>query len=217
MFCSYCGKENPNDASFCSGCGKSISQKPTLLKTESSEGDGGLRVNSVTNNTDDLFARFVGDKYSHYYREKWFKGGQASMKAEKGANIYSFNFAGMFLGVFWLCYRKMYKLAFLMAILLPLLDIIMMHVKGEVGYNGIGDFIYGMIWLLTTGLLGNTLYHHYCVKKIQKITTETENPAFLEERLANQGGTTWVGAIVAGTLAVLTIFLMYALFAPSWY
>lgn len=217
MFCSYCGQENPDDASFCTGCGKSISQKPTLLKAKSSEGDGGLRVNSVTNNTDDLFARFVGDKYSHYYREKWFKGGQASMESKKGFNIYSVNFAGMFLGVFWLCYRKMYMLAFLLAVLLPMLDIIMMHTKGEAGYGNIGNILYGMIWLFSTGLLGNMLYHHHSAKRIQKIITKTEDSAFLEERLTNQGGTTWVGAILAGTLAVLTILLMYALFAPSWY
>lgn len=168
-------------------------------------------------NDNELLSRFVGDKYSSYYREKWFKGGYANMDPKKGTNIYSFNLAGMLLGVFWLCYRKMYKVAFLMAILIPLLDIIMMHVKGEVGYSGTGNLIYGMIWIFATGLLGNMLYHHHSVKKIQKIVAETADSTFLEERLVNQGGTTWIGGIGVGALAVIAILLMYVMFAPSWY
>lgn len=217
MFCSYCGHKNPDDASFCSGCGKSISQKSTLLKNKSSEDFENLPVNSAANNTDDLLSAFVGDKYDSYYRKKWFKGGQASMESKKGLSIYSFNLAGMFLGVFWLCYRKMYMIAFLMALLIPVLDIIMMHTKGEADYGSIGNLIYGMIWIFATGLLGNMLYHHHSAKKIKKIVSETTDTTILSERLATQGGTTWKGAIVAGTFAVIVIFLMYELFAPSWY
>lgn len=34
MFCTYCGKENPNDAKFCNACGKSFSEdsKPNSVQ-----------------------------------------------------------------------------------------------------------------------------------------------------------------------------------------
>ena len=34
MFCTYCGKENPNDAKFCNACGKSFSEdsKPNRIQ-----------------------------------------------------------------------------------------------------------------------------------------------------------------------------------------
>lgn len=165
----------------------------------------------------ELLSRFVGEKYSQFYREKWFKGAHASLDSKMTSAAFSVNWAGVFLGVFWLCYRKMYVFAFTLAIIIPFFDIFSMHSKGVDGYSGFDSLIYSLVWMLTTGLLGNTFYRYHSVKKINKIVEGTSDTDRLAERLYKQGGTTWVGAIVFGTFAVLTIALMYVLFAPSWY
>ena len=222
MFCRHCGQENPENSNFCSGCGESITYttKPNLTKTTGhlNNNDSERTSRAIdTNDSDVLLSAFVGEKYSSYYREKWFKGENATLKAKKGSDIFSFNLAGMLLGVFWLCYRKMYAIAVLVAVLIPMVDIIRMHTKGEVGYGSFDDIAYGLMWIFATGVLGNMLYHHYSAKKIVKVISETTDPLLIRERLMAQGGTTWAGAIIGGTVTFLIIISMYGIFAPSWY
>lgn len=215
MFCRQCGQKDLNGGNFCANCGDGLS-----LSTAT----GAIQAQAMpapsqaqTDSADQALASFVGDKYHDYYHAKWLNGKPESDGYKKGLGVYSFNMAGFFLSVFWLCYRKMYGVAFMLVITLPALDIIMMYMKGFEGYSATGGLLYSLIWLFVTGFLGNHIYYKHASKKVKKISGSGEDASLLRERLAKAGGTSLSGAIVFGTLAILTILMMYLLFAPSWY
>ena len=54
MFCTYCGKENPNDAKFCNACGKSFSKdnqpnsvQPTAPTPSAAEPTANMAIGSL--------------------------------------------------------------------------------------------------------------------------------------------------------------------------
>jgi len=214
MFCSNCGYNNQSDSNFCAECGSNLIQNAVSTSNQYASPPP---LNSQTNSADDLLNTFVGDKYYGYYREKWFKGRTPSLDKKKGFEIYSFNLAGFFLGFVWLCYRKMYGMAFLLAALLPAFDITMMHVKGFEGYSSFDNLLYGLLWLFLTGFLGNYFYLTHSIKKINKIKILSSDPNIIKQQLSAQGGTSLAGGLGIGFLITLMIILIYVLFAPEWF
>lgn len=206
MFCSQCGNENLDSAKFCANCGNNLSQHvPPALASE------------PTDSTDGLLAGFVGDNYYGYYRDKWFKKDVPNLDSKKGVSIFGFNLAGFFLGVFWMCYRKMYGLAFMLAIAITTLDIIVMRSKGFEDYDGFDSLSFGLMAFMFTGIMGNYFYYQHSARRIHKISISISDPAIVRQQLAAQGGTTWFGGIGVGLLIIIMTTIMYAMFAPSWY
>ncbi len=212
MFCSQCGHENTENGNYCTGCGGNTALSLSGIGSFSQARQAPSESDTV--NDRPALASFVGEKYDEYYHDKWVDDDGDEPTYKKSYHIYTFNAAGFFLSVFWLCYRKMYGTAFMLAIALPLLDIIMMHAKGVSGYDAFDGMLYSLLWLFATGFLGNHLYFKHSMRQVKKMSAGMAIP---RAQLAKAGGTTVVGSLVFGTLAVLTIMLMYLLFAPSWY
>ena len=153
----------------------------------------------------DLLESFVGDKYQTYYQQKW--------QQDKSIN---FNLAAFFLGIFWMCYRKMYLTAFLMLAAVTVFDLVMMHMLGA-EYEQTSAIVYNFAVAAISGLLGNYFYKQFSLKKSNQIAANTSNPQYISGVLASKGGTTWIGAIFMPLLLLVLVACFYALFAPDWY
>ncbi|ERL56558.1 zinc ribbon domain-containing protein [Psychrobacter aquaticus] len=225
MLCTNCGQENSREAVFCSNCkqrlGNTHAQTPpplTPVNISKEAQSGQYGSNSDSDNADTLLAAFVGEKYDSYYREKWFKNHIPTLdKDVTKMNMRSFNIAGLFLGVSWLCYRKMYIAAALIMFAITVIDLVMMYVLGMERYNVLGQSTFMVVWIVMTGILGNYLYFDHSVRQIQKITSVTLDPNAMREQLAKKGGTSWAGAIGVSIVIIALSILMTYFFAPEWY
>ncbi len=222
MLCNNCGQENSNEAVFCTNCVHYISdnkvQTPPPLNPVNISKNAQISSLSSSENADTLLAAFVDEKYDSYYRDKWFKDSEPRLEINNnGSSIHSFNLAGFLFGVFWLCYRKMYKLAFFIMLAITVIDLILMQILGADSYNDSINYAFMGIWIGLTGFLGNYFYFDYSVKQIKRTTDSTANPDMLREQLAKKGGTSWVAAIGVGILLLAMSILVTYFFAPSWY
>lgn len=223
MQCTNCGQENSRDTQFCSNCEQRLdnahAQTPPPL-TPVNIAKAAQNVPHVSpsdsENADTLLAAFIGEKYDSYYREKWFKNHVPTLDKDiTKMNIQSFNVAGFFLGMFWLCYRKMYIAAALIMFAITVIDLLMMYVLGMERYNTLGQSTFVIVWIVMTGILGNYLYFDHSVRQIQKTTSITSDPNSIREQLAKKGGTSWAGAIgVSIVIITLSVVLTY-FFAPE--
>ena len=225
MQCTNCGQENSRDAQVCANCDQRLANTqaqtpPPLTPVNiSKEAQNVLHgASSDAETADTLLAAFVGEKYDSYYRDKWFKNHIPTLEKDvTKMNMRSFNVAGFFLGIFWLCYRKMYIAAALIMLAITVIDLIMMYVLGMERYNILGQSTFMMVWIVMTGILGNYLYFDHSVRQIKKTTSVTSDLNMIREQLAKKGGTSWAGAIgVSIVIITLSVLLTY-FFAPEWY
>ena len=225
MLCNNCNQENASGAVVCSNCEQPLAnvqaQTPPPLTPVNISKDAQISQNqlaSSSENADALLATFVGKKYDDFYRNKWFKDSEPRLEVNNdGSSIHSFNLAGLLLGTSWLCYRKMYLVAFFIVIGINAVDLVLMHLLGMETYSSIGQTSFFVAWAVLTGLLGNYFYFSHSVKNIKKVMSNTADPATVEQELAAKGGTSLVGAIVGSILSVLLSMGMSYLFAPDWF
>lgn len=225
MLCNICGRENSSNVIACANCEPQLSnvqvQMPPPLTPNNISKEGqsvqyGSPADSDT--ADTLLAAFVGEKYDSYYREKWFKNHIPTLdKDVTKMNMRSFNIAGLFLGVSWLCYRKMYIAAALIMFAITVIDLVMMYVLGMERYNVLGQSTFMVVWIVMTGILGNYFYFDHSVRQIQKTISVTSDPNMMREQLAKKGGTSWAGAIGVSIVIIALSVLMTYFFAPAWY
>lgn len=225
MLCNSCNQENASEAVICSNCGHQFfdvkaQTPPPLTAVNISKDAQSTQSQSISSseNADTLLAAFVGDKYDSFYHDKWFKDSEPRLEVNNdGSSIHSFNLAGLLLGTSWLCYRKMYLVALFIVLGINAVDLVLMHLLGMETYSSIGQTSFFVAWAVLTGLLGNYFYFSYSVKNIDKVMSNTADPATVEQELAAKGGTSWVGAIVGSILSVLLSMGMSYLFAPDWF
>ncbi|SLJ83239.1 DUF2628 domain-containing protein [Psychrobacter sp. DAB_AL43B] len=225
MICNNCNQENSSDVIVCSNCEQRLSDvqahtPPPLTAVNIAKDTQNMQnsASSSVESADTLLAAFVGEKYDSYYRDKWFKNHVPTLIADnKSFNIQSFNLAGLLLGASWLCYRKMYLIAFFVVLGINAVDLVLMHLLGMETYNNLGQTSFFIAWAVLTGILGNYFYFNHSVKNIEKVMSNTADPAMVEQELAAKGGTSWVGAIVGSILVVLLSIGISYLFAPDWY
>lgn len=222
MLCNSCNQENASGAVVCSNCRHSLSatqaQTPPPLTPVNIAKDMRNSASSSIESADTLLAAFVGEKYDSYYRDKWFTDSEPRLEVNNdGSSIHSFNLAGLLLGTSWLCYRKMYLVAFFIVLGINAVDLVLMHLLGMETYSSIGQTSFFVAWAVLTGLLGNYFYFSHSVKNIKKVMDSKIDPAMVEQELATKGDTSWVGAIVGSMLSVLLSMGMSYLFAPDWF
>ena len=225
MLCNNCGQENSSDAIVCSNCEQSLSDvqvqtPPPLTPVNISKEAQNMQNNAPSSieSADTSLATFVGKKYDSYYRERWFKDSIPNLGIDKKDSYFSSsNVAGLFLGAIWLCYRKMYKLAFFIILEITFIDLILMYLLGMEKYNMLGQYTFMIVWIVITGFFGNYFYWKYSVEKIRKITDATADPILVQQQLIKQGGTSWVGAIAVTFLLIMMSGGITYLFAPAWY
>lgn len=144
-------------------------------------------------NDDDKKARFVGEKYAGYYKEKF---DQITPKKQMAG----FHIAAFFLGPIWLFYRKMYVYgAIYIAFVFASGMVISIFEMPESIDRAISIGL-----SITMGLGGNGLYKYFVERRIKTITEN--HPADFNEVLAEKGGT---NSIAAWSLLILIVILIY--------
>ncbi|WP_230655626.1 DUF2628 domain-containing protein [Psychrobacter sp. I-STPA10] len=175
-------------------------------------------TSDATSDTDAFLSAYVGDRYQSYYRDNWFKGNPISLKsAEEASHTLGFNIAAFFLGIFWLCYRKMYRVAFIYMGAITVLDLIVMHVLSMDTYEKVGNITFMIAPAIMLGILANRFYLQHCIKQIKQKTSTASDTGVICQQLSSEGGTTWLGAFGGTILAIIMVGVMYYLFAPSWF
>lgn len=225
MLCNNCNQENSSEAGFCSNCGHQLSdlqaQTPPPLTAVNISKDAQSTKNTSSSDSetaDTLLAAFVGKKYDDFYRNKWFKDSEPRLEVNNdGSSIHSFNVAGFLFGLFWLCYRKMHKLAFFIMLAITVIDLILMQVLDVDSYNASINYIFMGIWIGLAGFLGNYFYFDTSIKEIKKITESTTDLETAKQQLSEKGGTSWVGCIVGGIFLLVLSGAATYFFAPDWF
>ena len=186
MFCTNCGSTLKDGAKFCSECGTSLSIDQSTNHQESHTGDEELRL-------------FVGEK-SDYYINKW----------NKTKNGRSWNWAAFFAGLFWVGYRKMYKVILIAFGIFILFDIIALFMDNEL----VDALNYGisMGLAITFGSFGNYFYFTSAKRKIQKVKdTKSNNPELQSQEIQKSGGGSWKGVFITFAMFVLYIGINFGL------
>lgn len=225
MLCNNCNQENSSEAGFCSKCGHQLSdvqaQTPPPLTPVNISKEAQSTKNTSSSDAetaDTLLAAFVGEKYDSYYRDKWFEDGEPHLILDKKETPRpKFNLAGVLLGISWLSYRKMYKIAFFVMLGISLLDIVLMYVLGEQTYNAMSNSLFLGVGIVITGLFGNYFYLKHSIQHIKKITASNRDLNIAREKLAQAGGTSWLGAIGFTILLVTMSVLISYFLGPDWY
>ena len=225
MQCINCGQENSRDAQICANCNQRFASAqaqtpppltPVNIAKEAQNVQHGAPSDADT--ADTLLAAFVGEKYDSYYRDKWFKDGEPRLTVNNnGSSVHSFNFAGFFFGAFWLCYRKMYLVAFSVMITITIIDLILMYTLGVESYGALSTFLFIGTWIVVAGILGNYFYFDTAVRAIKKTKAMTTDLETAKQQLAAKGSGSWAGAIVGGILLILLSSALTYFFAPDWY
>lgn len=238
MPCHNCGHYNLKAAVFCSNCGQPLNKSESATQTQNQiptpppipahtnkdpqvshniEGKSSATTNNP-NSADRFFAAFVGQKYYSFYRDKWFKSHSPTLNGNnKPSSIISFNLAALIFGVFWLFYRKMYKEALVVLIAISLFDLGLMHFLGMDIYDRTSEYTLWIAELIFLGFLGNYLYFRHSIKKIKQAESLLSDITVIEQQIAEQGGTTWLGAFYGVVLEMVIPYIMYYLLAPSWF
>ncbi len=130
-----------------------------------------------------LYAAFVG-KNSDYYLRRW-------AAIERTGNIFSFNWAAFFFGVFWMAYRKMYLYAFLYASFLIVESGVEIYfdVSDRVGH--ILTVVFGVV----AGGYCNELYRRWADKALAEVGGLAEGAAVAE--LHKRGGVSLAATLIA--------------------
>lgn len=197
MYCVHCGKEVSKIDLFCGFCGKA-----TINSTQTSGNNINLDKTKGSTNPNnsvadaDLLKVFVGESKKDYYIEKWKKGDKQT-----------FNFAAFLASIFWLGYRKMFKLVFGILILLLLVDTIIYLI----GMDGEKFNIYlgfGIAGAMAVG--GNSIYMKFAEKEIRKLKKLFSGDELIE-KVKLRGGGSWRGFCFTMVLFVAYGFASYGI------
>ena len=142
---------------------------------------------------DDKKAKFIGEKYEKYYKEKFERITPKKQMA-------GFHIAAFILGPIWLFYRKMYAYG--------AIYIAFVFASGMVtSIFELPESIDRAISIalsVTMGLGANTLYKYFVEKRIKTITEN--HPSNFNDVLVEKGGTS---PIAAWSLLILFVILIY--------
>jgi len=138
---------------------------------------------NIQSTESELMKIFVKDNYS-YYQDKW-----------KDPKKIGYNYAGFWVNVWWLAYRKMY---------------------GHWAIAALGYMLVGWIPLLgiaisySVGRQANGWYLEHCKKKVKEICPDGILNDFRKQELEKQGGGSWISAIGLNIITFLITVFIYA-------
>ncbi|OCA87797.1 hypothetical protein A8F94_08110 [Bacillus sp. FJAT-27225] len=185
MFCTNCGAKIGEGGRFCPSCGKAVDSPATEISPSTS---------GPVSETEEL-ETFVGKK-SDYYLRKWSKP-----KGKSG--LMGWNWAAFFAGMFWLGYRKMYKIVLIILGAFLAFDIISLIIDNPILDQM--NYSIGMVTAALLGMQGNYYYHKTAQDKIKDVKKQfPDNSAGQLDALRKQGGASWGGVFI-----VLGLFVGY--------
>lgn len=144
---------------------------------------------------------FLGDKANHYIPIwKRIKQGQ-----KVHFNIFPFLFS-----LFWVGYKKMYGLYFLLLIMYTLLELVpfVVGINTETSLFVVFDTIVSWGCCIGLSLWGNSLYYNHSIKKIQEIKRQELAPQKKERELAEAGNNDLVFPIITFIIYIIVIICL---------
>ncbi len=193
-FCSKCGSELTDNASFCGGCGAASLAKENTQTTQTTSQPSPV-------SEDESLELFIGKNHD-YFARKW-------AIAEQKKSKQSWNWAAFLLGFSWMAYRKMYLYSWIF------IGVVIIEILCEYAFN-LPDKLSNAINIgiaVTFGWQGNYLYKLHAEKKIKEITA-MNSPEQIKVELAKQGGTN-IGAAIGFVVALAAIMLLVIVVAEQ--
>lgn len=202
MFCSQCGSQYEQGASFCSKCGATLpSYHQAAIQKDGNE----------TGDRQRYYEAAVGNKKLDYYM-KYFRRFD-----NDGAVSVSWNWPAFFISFYWLLYRKMWLYALLYLVAGFLFSILVEMLSLEETFVGILLIGYLAAVFLAFPMYANGLYYVHICKKIGRTKSATQDK---EERLhyvAARGGTSIVASVfITATVTVGIIGILAAIALPAY-
>lgn len=148
---------------------------------------------------------FIGDK-ADYYIPIWNKFKQQDKRVH-------FNISAMFFNIYWLGYRKMYKLAFLVLLASYLLVAVLFYnIRNIQGDNfAFYTFTYYFVYI-GLALGGDWMYYKHAQEVIQEIKRKTPNKSAREKAIQAAGGVNPMFSILLmGVSTALVLFFVLVL------
>ena len=175
---------------LCPECGKVFGGKVGEVCPQCRRDDSG----DISYEDMDALGAFVGDK-SSYYLKAW------EPSLSKQSTRATFNWAGFFLGSFWLLYRKMYGSFFLVFALSILID----GINRVYLLNSLPGMASTLVIGLVCGFWGNIWYLTRAKRILKEIGEKAPDEKKKLEVLAQRGGTSFFPPIV---FLVIIFFLI---------
>jgi len=141
-------------------------------------------------------AAFVGRK-AKYYLPRW-----------SGAGGAGFNWAGFFLGPFWMAYRKMYWAVGGYAVIILALvlgEMVLLNIVLGEEMPAAVDRIINLGLAIGCGSLANKLYLKHARRQIARAREEEPELTARLDLLSRRGGTSWLSAIAALLLFIVVM------------
>jgi len=145
------------------------------------------------------FNSYFGRSPDYYIeRVKWYFNGKNN----------SFNIYAFFLGVLWLLFRKMYRPAFFIILIVLLFTIIeeIMY-SGGVMDNSTYSYIIMISYLILPALIGcfsNRIYIRRSIKIIESSVRIQGDPVKVNESLRKKGGTSLIAPLIFLIIVLLS-------------
>lgn len=197
--CSYCGRENTDDAVYCAECGTGDFRLATLkgLQAATEAPQQASETDAVSK--EDIQA-FVQTR-SYCYVPKWDSLDPILRHVAPG----TFNWAACFLTVFWMAYRRMYLYVIIwVAFLFVFYSIVEVLLKLPASASS-GATI-AMMFLF--GRYGSPLYRKHVERKIREIKS-TLPPEYWPQAFRDKGGTSAWAPIPLVILHLLALYGAY--------
>lgn len=141
-----------------------------------------------------LYASVVGGNFP-IYRQRW-RLDQGGIATGSG----TWHWPAFLLGLIWMMYRKMYRLAAMWAGLLLLISVVETLLDVPDGLSLVITFALS----ITTGIFGNSWYLAHCQRLIAQARAVTGgDDARLRSELTARGGTSVVATLIAIVIAVV--------------
>jgi len=140
-----------------------------------------------------LYASVVGGNFP-IYRQRW----RLDQGIATGSGTW--HWPAFLLGLIWMMYRKMYRLAAMWVGLLLLVSVVETLLDVPDGLSLVITFALS----ITTGIFGNSWYLAHCQRLIAQARTVTgSDDARLRSELSARGGTSVVATLIAIVIAVV--------------
>jgi len=149
------------------------------------------------------------EKNSDYYLAKW--------KEFKTGKFYTFNLMAFLFGIMWFLYRKMYKEAGILSLIIIVETCVSLYFIGDQSeLSKTYDYVMQAVYAIVTGFVGNYLYMRSTQRKLSMVDSFNYQGDSLEAHLRKVGGTSWLAVIVGVLIFIVLLAIIMFFTDPSF-
>ena len=145
----------------------------------------------LTENNREIFEKYYQNSPSYYIKQ---------LESYQESGKCSFSVAAFFLGLFWMAYRKMYR------VVLIIIGIILAETIIEemlLNFNVISPDAYEVIdrlsmlvWGGVIGIISNKLYIKRSIKDVEEVLSNNYNDNDINDSITRKGGVNWIAPFI---------------------